>query len=117
MSAGDWKEMHAAATRGDLNLVRYHIQNGVNPNYQHPEIMSTPLVASILNSHQDISLYLLDNGADPNLLSEFDNMTPFQAIRHQPDEVVFAKLVEQGMAQSESWFGRLQSWIRGIFKS
>lgn len=117
MSAGDWKEMHAAATRGDLNLVRYHIQNGVNPNYQHPEIMSTPLVASILNSHQDISLFLLDHGADPNLLSDFDNMTPLQAIRHRPDEVVLKKLIESGMRQSDSWMARFRLMIGKIFKS
>ena len=46
MSAGDWKDMYAAAVAGDLALVRHHISAGVNPNYQHPEILCTPLVAS-----------------------------------------------------------------------
>ena len=39
MSAGDWKDMYAAAVAGDLALVRHHISAGVNPNYQHPEIL------------------------------------------------------------------------------
>ena len=47
MSGGDWKDMYAAAVEGDLALVRYHINAGVNPNYQHPEILCTPLVASL----------------------------------------------------------------------
>ena len=42
MSAGDWKDMFAAAVEGDLPRVRHHIQGGVNPNYQHPEIQCTP---------------------------------------------------------------------------
>ncbi|UYL09772.1 ankyrin repeat domain-containing protein [Bdellovibrio sp. SKB1291214] len=81
MSAGDWKEMYSASVSGDLELVQYHIRNGVDPNYQHPEIMSTALVASIIGNHPDISLFLLEHGADPALRSEFDNLTPLQAAR------------------------------------
>ncbi len=81
MSAGDWKSLYQAAVAGDLLLVQYHIKEGVNPNYQHPEILCTPLVASLVNGHLDISRYLLGNGADPNLLSEMDNLTPLQAAR------------------------------------
>ncbi len=81
MSAGDWKDLYEAALTGDLALVRYHISAGVNPNYQHPEIMCTPLVASLINGHKDIAHYLLENGADPDLRSEFDGLTPLQAAK------------------------------------
>ncbi len=81
MSAGDWKEMYGGAVSGNLELVQYHIKNGVNPNYQHPEIMSTALVASIIGNHPDITLFLLEHGADPTLRSEFDNLTPLQAAK------------------------------------
>ncbi|CAE79648.1 ankyrin repeat domain-containing protein [Bdellovibrio bacteriovorus] len=81
MSAGDWKEMYNAAATGNMELVQYHIKNGVDPNYQHPEILSSALVASITNGHLTIAKFLLENGADPNLLSEFDNMTPLQAAK------------------------------------
>jgi hypothetical protein len=40
MAAGDWKEMLIAAQNGDLELVRYHIRMGENPNYQHPEFLT-----------------------------------------------------------------------------
>ena len=58
MSGGDWKDMYAAAVEGDLALVRCHINAGVNPNYQHPEILCTPLVASLIHGHSDIARYL-----------------------------------------------------------
>ena len=89
MSGGDWKDMYAAAVEGDLALVRYHINAGVNPNYQHPEILCTPLVASLIHGHSDIARYLLEHGADPQLRSDFDDMTPLEAARrHQRTELV-----------------------------
>jgi len=89
MSAGDWKDMYAAAVAGDLALVRHHIGAGVNPNYQHPEILCTPLVAALIHGHDGIAHYLLANGADPHLRSEFDGLTPLQAARrHQRMEFV-----------------------------
>jgi ankyrin repeat protein len=81
MSAGDWKDMYAAAVAGDLALVRYHIGAGVNPNYQHPEILCTPLVASLIHGHAEITRYLLAQGADAGLRSDFDDMTPLEAAR------------------------------------
>ena len=81
MSAGDWKDMYAAAVAGDLALVRYHIGAGVNPNYQHPEILCTPLVASLIHGHAEITRYLLAHGADAGLRSDFDDMTPLEAAR------------------------------------
>jgi uncharacterized protein len=96
MSAGDWKDLYQAAVDGDLSLVEYHIREGVNPNYQHPEILRTPLVASVIAGHLEVAGYLLAHGADPNLLSELDNLTPLQASRLH-GQADFAKtLLEQG---------------------
>lgn len=92
MSAGDWKEMYNAAVTGDLTLVQYHISNGVNPNYQHPEILCTPLVAAINAGHIPIAKYLLEQGADPALLSEYDNLTPLQAAELQNQQEIIELL-------------------------
>ena len=81
MSAGDWKDLYAAALAGDLPLVRYHVSAGVDPNYQHPEIMCTPLVASLIAGHDEVAHHLLAHGADPHMRSEFDGLTPLQAAR------------------------------------
>ncbi len=94
MSAGDWKELYKAACEGELELVRHHINNGVNPNYQHPEILSTPLVAAILNNHDKIASYLLEIGADPNLESYFDALTPLKAAKKMKNKNL-AKIIKQ----------------------
>ena len=96
MSAGDWKDMFAAAVEGDLPRVRHHIQGGVNPNYQHPEIQCTPLVASLIEGHDAVARYLLDHGADPQLLSIFDGLTPLQAARKHGRTVLAELLQERG---------------------
>ncbi|MDP3249000.1 MAG: ankyrin repeat domain-containing protein [Polaromonas sp.] len=104
MSAGDWKNLYAAATEGDLAVVRYHINAGVNPNYQHPEIMCTPLVASLIQGHREIALYLLAHGADPHLLSEFDGLTPLQAARKHGRTEVVTLLLARGAREPRQPF-------------
>ncbi|MBL0917208.1 MAG: ankyrin repeat domain-containing protein [Hydrogenophaga sp.] len=79
MSGGDWKELFNAACEGDLALVQYHVKNGVDVNYAHPEFLSTPLVACILAGQEPIAHYLLDHGANPRLHSEFDGLVPIEA--------------------------------------
>lgn len=81
MSAGDWKDLYQAALDGNVALVRHHIAEGVNPNYQHPEILCTPLVAALVHGHDEVARFLLAHGADPHLRSEFDGLTPLQAAR------------------------------------
>ncbi len=92
MSAGDWKEMYRAAQEGDLELLQHHIRSGVNPNYQHPEILSTPLVCAILHENTKIALFLLENGADPKLESYFDNLTPLAAAKKMKNKDVIVAI-------------------------
>jgi ankyrin repeat protein len=81
LSGGNWKELYQAAVEGNLELVEYHVREGVNLNYQHPEILSTPLVAAILSGQTTVALYLLKNGADPKLESYFESLTPLAAAK------------------------------------
>jgi ankyrin repeat protein len=85
MSAGDWKEMFNAAVEGDLGLLRYHLAAQVDPNYQHPEYMCTPLVACILAGQYDAAALLLQWGADPKIRSESEGMSPLEAARHRQE--------------------------------
>ncbi len=91
MTAGDWKDLYAAAASGDLELVRHHVEHGVDVDHVHPEYQCTVLVASILNRHEDVALTLLDAGADPHLLSEVDELTPVEAARQQGLERVLRR--------------------------
>ncbi|MGE0350623.1 ankyrin repeat domain-containing protein [Hydrogenophaga sp.] len=109
MSAGDWKDLYQAALTGDLPLVRHHLDGGVNPNYQHPEVLCTPLVASLIHGHDEVARCLLDHGADPNLLSDFDDLTPLQAARRHGREALTQLLVERGARDGRRpfWWGWL----------
>lgn len=106
MSGGDWKDMYDAAVAGDLLRVQYHIQQGVNPNYQHPEIMCTPLVASLIQGHTEIAQYLLNHGADPHLLSAYDGLTPLQAAQQFQRKDMILLLRELGATPARTTFWR-----------
>ena len=82
-AGGDWKDMYYAAERGDVACVRFHLSEGVDVDYQHPEAMMSALVVSILNGHADVARVLLEQGADANLPAELGNLTPLQAARQQ----------------------------------
>lgn len=118
MSGGNWKEMFNAACEGDLELVAYHVKSGVDIDYAHPEFLSTPLVAAILAGQAEVALYLLEQGANPHLLSEFDGVTPIEAARQTGLLVVEARLRQLGVAptaaraQSGWWWSRLASRLR-----
>lgn len=83
MEHGNWKSMYEAACAGDLELVDYYVRSGVDVNYVHPEFMSTALVSCIMAGQTEVAMYLLDNGADPDLQSPWEEMTPVQAAQTQ----------------------------------
>jgi ankyrin repeat protein len=95
-AGGNWKELFAAATSGDIALLRYHVQHGVDIDYAHPEFLSTPLVACILAGQEAAAHLLLDHGAQVNLHSEFDGMNPLQAARHARLPALEARLLAMG---------------------
>lgn len=97
MDGGNWKELFDAACKGDVDLLRYHISRGVDVNYAHPEFLSTPLVACILERQPESALLLLDSGADSTLHSEFDGMTPMQAAVSVGLAPVVSRLAEMGV--------------------
>ena len=77
MSAGNWKDMFQGIQKGDVELVDYYLQIGVDPNHQHPEFMALPLVESVRFNHLDIAKLLLENGADPKLKEDWGGATAY----------------------------------------
>ena len=92
MSAGDWKDMIYAIRDGDLELVRYHINQGVNLNYQHPEFMTSALIESIVYDRGDIAHLLLKSGADPNLKVGFSSDTALSEAKKAKNKVMITLL-------------------------
>ncbi|MBR9923013.1 MAG: ankyrin repeat domain-containing protein [Bacteroidetes bacterium] len=86
MAAGDWKELLQAVQNGNLRLVKYHIENGVDPNYQHPELLTTPLIESIEYQEPAITAYLLENGANPRLKAGFSTDSPMSVAKRMKNQ-------------------------------
>lgn len=105
MSGGDWKELFKAVDEGNMSLVQHHTKNGIDLNYQHPEILMTVLVTAIKNGHTDVAIYLLENGADPKLESYFDQLTPLTAAFKYKNKEVLKKLSEMGLELS--WYKKI----------
>lgn len=91
---GDWKELVACAEKGDLDIVRYHIMNGIDPNYQHPEFLTTPLIEAAQAGQAEIVSFLLENGAKPNIRGIFDRMTALEVAKVYKHKAVI-KILEK----------------------
>lgn len=113
MAGGDWKDMYQASFNGDLDLVKYHIKNGVDPNYQHPEVLSTPLVAAVLNGHTEVAKFLISNGADPRLVSMLDGMNGIEAARSRNNVELLRYLGEPAPEFKPSLLSRWLAVLRG----
>ena len=94
--------MYTAAENGDISLLKYHLSKGADPNYQHPEVMATPLFASIKNGHEQAVSLLLDYGADPNIKTELEGMDAYDAALHYGQNKLFDKLMQQKSAKNKS---------------
>ncbi|CAB9519565.1 ANK [Seminavis robusta] len=81
---GNWKELVGAASKpggGDLTVVHYHLDRGIDPNYQHPEFMTTPLLEAIRAGNHEAAKVLLEhkpNQADPTLEGSWEGQTPME---------------------------------------
>lgn len=102
MSGGDWKDLFGAACRGDVELVRFHADHGVDLDHAHPEFQETALVAAILGGQAEVAHLLLDLGADPTLVSPADELTPLGAARQVGDGGLVQRLesLEAGSPRS-----------------
>jgi len=76
MNEGDWKAMFKAVQSGDIALTEYYLKAGIDPNYQHPEFLSSVLVESIRCDQIEIAKLLIENGANPKVKEAFGGDTP-----------------------------------------
>lgn len=109
---GDWKDMYQAAERGDVACVRFHLSEGVDVDYQHPEVMLSALVTSVIQGHTEVARVLLIHGANPNLPAELGNLTPLQAAQ-QYERAELKKLL-QSFGAAESPPTRTRFWERWL---
>ena len=103
MSAGDWKDMLGAIQQGNVEVVKYHVDMGVDVNYQHPEFLTTPLIESIEHDQIKIARLLLDNGADPNLAIWLSSDTPLKIAKRLKNKEFIALLKKFGAKDGWLW--------------
>ena len=82
MSHGDWKDMFRAIQANDEELVMFHIRNGVDINYQHPEYMTNALCESIRCNSENLVLLLLQHGASINIREMDTGKTPLEIAKN-----------------------------------
>ena len=86
MSGGDWKEMLVAVQMGNIDLVKYHVSEGIDVNYEHPELMTTALIESIQFDQIEIARFLLEHGADPSQNAWLSKDNPLKIAKQQKKE-------------------------------
>jgi ankyrin repeat protein len=64
--SGAFTALHFAAQKGNLESARILLDAGVDINESHPEYGNALLIA-VASAHEQMALFLLQNGADPNV--------------------------------------------------
>eukprot|EP00567_Pseudictyota_dubia_P012207 CAMPEP_0197438488 /NCGR_PEP_ID=MMETSP1175-20131217/5480_1 /TAXON_ID=1003142 /ORGANISM="Triceratium dubium, Strain CCMP147" /LENGTH=354 /DNA_ID=CAMNT_0042968235 /DNA_START=46 /DNA_END=1110 /DNA_ORIENTATION=- len=93
---GDWKDLLSAATRGDLVTMNYHLNRGIDPNFQHPEFFTTPLLEAIKVRQREAVKLLLEHPvkkADPTLAGDLEGITPMEEAMNAKDHDIVDMLL------------------------
>ena len=91
-AGGDWKALYEAAKTGDEADLLYWLEHGTDPNVQHVEVGSTPLIAAAENGHLHAVQALVAGGADPTVRSHWEGETALDAARERKQTAVVAWL-------------------------
>lgn len=89
-AGGNWKALYEAAKTGDKAEVVYWLGCGTDPNVQHVEFGSTPLIAAAENGHLSAVQALVEGGADPDVRSDWEKQTALDAARERGQNAVVA---------------------------
>ncbi|MDR5170965.1 ankyrin repeat domain-containing protein [Methylobacillus flagellatus] len=61
-----WTALEIAANKGQLNAVKFFVENGADVNYKHPITKMTALHLAAYQGNKEVVKYLIDHGADVN---------------------------------------------------
>ena len=86
MSGGDWKAMFKAIQDNDLELVKFYLNTGIDPNYQHPEFMALPLAECLRYNNLEIAKLLLSKGAKPLIIEMETGITVLENAKRMKKE-------------------------------
>jgi uncharacterized protein len=76
---GGLTALHFAVRQGSGAAVRALVEGGADVNLVSPGDQAPPLLVALVNGHFDLASFLLEKGADPNLLSDA-GVSPLYAV-------------------------------------
>jgi ankyrin repeat protein len=98
-SKGGFTALTFAARAGDLESARLLVAAGTNVNHASPEYGNALMVATV-NGHEDVAMFLLEKGADPNV-TDYWGFTPLHwALR---DGIVAIGMPRAHLANDDQW--------------
>ena len=76
---GGLTALHFAVRQGGSAAARALVEHGADVNVVSPGDQASPLLVALINGHLDLGAYLLERGADPNLVSDA-GVSPLYAV-------------------------------------
>lgn len=70
MQSGDYKALIQSVLNNDIETTRHYLSMGLNPNFCHPEIMTTPLIEAVRTQNISMIQLLMEYDADPQVVSQ-----------------------------------------------
>jgi ankyrin repeat protein len=93
-----YQEFFNAIKNNDLEKVKHYLSLGVNINATFNG--SSPLISAIENKHQDIAIYLINQGADVNL-TDYLGTSPLKHVSMCGNGVLADLLIQKGAKVDE----------------
>lgn len=107
--SSDWKRFIQACQEGDAVLVRYYLDEGIDPNFQYPEVGTVAIVEASFYGHLEIARMLLDAGADPSIRQQLGGMNALEAAKANGHTAIIQQLV--GILPSRPWHRRWADFL------
>jgi ankyrin repeat protein len=84
--------LEQAVLDGKIDAVRQLLERGANPNVPMRQV----LAESISNGHDEITILLLDHGADPNLVTPNGGVSPLMEAASRGKVLIMRALIQKG---------------------
>jgi uncharacterized protein len=97
-----WKAMLKACVDNDSDKVQYYLDEGVDPNYQHPEYRTSPFLEAVRCGNIRCVNALLSSGASLTEIEDRSGMTPLELALYERQHAVVDILLSKLSSRDKS---------------